>query len=327
MGDKGTNIVELIRQALPWTPVEVSDTDNVPTGDMPGDKAKITPQHIAKSRIIFPKLLDLLMPVIEASVHQRAAVAVCGGSGVGKSEIASLISLYLNRMGIGAYTLSGDNYPHRIPKYNDAERLRVFRTSGTGGLIAHGQYSEERRAPLKALQAAGEDANPEQVKKLPWLALYQRSGRNGLQNYLGTSNETDFAAVSSIVSQFQNGASTIFLKRMGREETELWFEPVDFSDKHVLVLEWTHGNNRNLQGIDIPILLNSTPQETLEHRRSRNRDGATDSPFTMMVLGIEQDLLVSQASQAKLILSKDGEILTYREFLRRMLEQANDDAR
>jgi alpha-galactosidase len=321
MGDKTTKIAELIRQALPWTPVEVSDADNVPTGDMPGDKVKIGPQHIEKSRVIFPKLLELLIPILEASAHQRAAVSVCGGSGVGKSEIASLISLYLNRMGVGAYTLSGDNYPHRIPKYNDAERLRVFRKSGIGGLVAHGQYSEERRLQLKALQTAGDDANPERVKELPWLALYQKSGRNGLQYYLGTANEIDFVELSSIVSQFQNGASSIFLKRMGREETELWYEPVSFAEKHVLVIEWTHGNNRNLQGIDIPILLNSTPQETLEHRRSRNRDGATDSSFTTMVLGIEQDLLVSQAPQAKLILSKSGEILSYSEYMRRMLQE------
>ena len=34
-----------------------------------------------------------------------------------------------------AYTLSGDNYPHRIPKYNDAERLHVFRESAIRGMV------------------------------------------------------------------------------------------------------------------------------------------------------------------------------------------------
>ena len=108
---------------------------------------------------------------------------------------------------------------------------------------------------------------------------------------------------------------------MGREETELWYDPVDFSDKNVMIIEWTHGNNHNLQGVDIPILLNSTPQETLEHRRSRNRDGATDSPFTTMVLEIEQGMLISQAPNAKLILSKSGEILAYRDFVRLMIQE------
>ncbi len=108
---------------------------------------------------------------------------------------------------------------------------------------------------------------------------------------------------------------------MGREETELWYDLVDFSDKNVIIIEWTHGNNHNLQGVDIPILLNSTPRETLEHRRSRNRDGATDSSFTTMVLEIEQDMLISQAPNAKLILSKSGEILSYDDFVRLMIQE------
>ena len=240
---------------------------------------------------------------------------------MGKSEIASLVSLYLKRMGVGSYTLSGDNYPRRIPKYNDAERLRVFRRSGVSGLISQGQYLEGRPAVLKKLQASGNDSNPEYAKTNPWLSLYQAAGRGGLKNYLGTANEIDFKELSGIVAQFKNGASSIFLKRMGREETELWYESVDFRDNHILVIEWTHGNNHNLQGVDIPILLNSTPQETLEHRRSRNRDGATDSPFTTMVLAIEQEMLVSQAPNAKLILSKSGKILTYGDFVKLTLQE------
>ncbi len=320
MSGNKTAVAEKIRQILPWVPEDVRDADQVPTGDMPGDKVKIGPDHLKKSKVIFPKLLDLLIPALESNPYERAVVVVCGGSGVGKSEIASLISLYLNRMGIGSYTLSGDNYPHRIPKYNDAERLRVFRQSAISGLISQGQYFADRRGVLKELQAGGNDSNPEYVKTHPWLSLYQNAGRCGLKNYLGTPNEIDFRELSGIVAQFKNGASSIFLKRMGREETELWYEAVDFSQKHVLVIEWTHGNNHNLQGVDIPILLNSTPKETLEHRRSRNRDGATDSPFTMMVLALEQEMLVSQAPNAKLILSKSGEILPYSAFVKLVLQ-------
>jgi hypothetical protein len=314
-------MIEKIRQKLPWIPEDIDDIDNIPKGDMPGDKVKIGPQHIKKTRIIFPKLLELLIPVLDENPYQRAVVVVCGGSGVGKSEIASLISYYLNRMGLGSYTLSGDNYPHRIPKYNDAERFRVFRKSGIDGLIANGQYIEDRNTILKELQDSGNDSNKDYVSRYPWLSVYQRAGRNGLKNYLGTINEIDFKELTAIISRFKNGDSGILLKRMGREDTELWYDFVDFSNKNVIIIEWTHGNNHNLQGVDIPILLNSTPQETLEHRRSRNRDGATDSPFTTMVLEIEQDMLISQAPNAKLILSKNSEILTYRDFVRFMIQE------
>jgi alpha-galactosidase len=314
------NIVEKIKQKFPWIPADILDTKSIPKGDMPGDKIEIGPQHIRKARIIFPKLLGLLISALEENLYQRAVVVVCGGSGVGKSEIASLISYYLNRKGLGSYTLSGDNYPHRVPKYNNAERRRVFRKSGIDGLILHGQYFDERPTLLMELQESGNDSNPDYTNHYPWLSVYQNTGRNGLKNYLGTTNEIDFKELTEIISRFKNGESKIFLKRMGREESELWYDPVDFSNKNVMIIEWTHGNNDNLQGIDIPILLHSTPQETLEHRRSRNRDGATDSPFTTMVLEIEQDMLVSQAPKAKMIVSKNGEIIDYSDFVKLIVQ-------
>ena len=74
------------------------------------------------------------------------------------------------------------------------------------------------------------------------------------------------------------------------------------------------------RSVDIPVLLNSTPQETLAHRRARNRDGATDSPFTMMVLELEQAMLEHQAPKAKIIISKSGELLSYEEYCKQMEE-------
>ena len=318
---KGNSIAGKLRKHLQWIPEDIPDINSIPVGDMPGDKVNISPKHLEKAQIIFPRLIELLIPVLESNPFQRAVVVVCGGSGVGKSEIASLLSWYLNSIEVGSYTLSGDNYPHRIPEYNDAERLRVFRKNGIDGLISEDQYTSERFVILKEMQKNGNDSNPEYISHYTWFSVYQEAGRNGLKNYLGTSNEIDFKELSGIISQFKNGADRIFLKRMGREETELWYENVDFSNKNVMIIEWTHGNNNSLKGVDIPILLNSTPRETLEHRRSRNRDGATDSPFTTMVLQIEQEMLISQARKAKLILSKGCEILAYRDFIRLMKQE------
>lgn len=315
------NISEEIAKKLPWVPERIQDPDIIPKGDMPGDKVMFGSMHFEKANLIFPRLLELLMPVLDENPYQRAVVVVCGGSGVGKSGTAFLVSYYLNCMGIGSYTLSGDNYPRRIPKYNDAERLRIFRQSGIKGLVRSGQYVEGRAAILKDLQVIDRDASPEFIIKHPWLSIYQSAGRSGLKNYLGTSDEINFDELSDIVSQFKNGADRIFLKRMGREEAELWYDSVDFSGKSVLVIEWTHGNSHNLQGVDIPILLNSTPQETLEHRRARNRDGAIDSPFTTVVLDIEQEMLMNQASRAKLIVSKSGEILSFADYMKIMIQE------
>lgn len=286
----------------------------IPHGDMPGDKVSIQEGHIQKAGVIFPTLCDLLGNTLQASPTQRAVVSVCGGSGVGKSEIASLLSYYLNAIGIGAYTLSGDNYPHRIPLYNDAERLRVFRVSGIRGLLDADLYDEQVKQELDRLLLTGLEADPKQTEAFPWLSRYQSAGRAGLSHYLGTQNEIDFAEISEILSRFRSGADALMLKRMGREETALWYERVEMKHTSVLVVEWTHGNNDLLQNVDIPIFLHSTPLETLEHRRLRARDGALDSPFTTMVLELEQALLQSQAKKAKIIVSKGGALLTQEQY-------------
>ncbi|MBQ6514124.1 MAG: adenylyl-sulfate kinase [Clostridia bacterium] len=234
-------------------------------GDMPGDRIAIEQGHRDKAQKIYP----VLRKMIEAD---KTVVCVCGGSGVGKSEIASLLATRLTEDGIKTYVMSGDNYPHRIPSENDAERERV----------------------------------------------YAEGGREALENYLGTPQEIDFELVNRILAEFKAGSSPIALKRMGRTKEELWFDQVDFSDTRVLILEWTHGNSDFLSEVDIPILLNSTPEETLAHRRARARDKGVDSPFTTMVLEIEQEKLKRQAHKAKLIVSKAGDLISYADYQKLM---------
>lgn len=292
-----------------WQSVAVPQ--EIPHGDMPGDKVCIGPEHVAKAETVFAALKDMLAARLEGG---RAVVSVCGGSGVGKSEIASVLGYYLNGLGIGTYIMSGDNYPRRIPRDNDAERLRVFRTGGLQGLVRSGSYTPEMGKALRALWAQDADADAAQVAQHPFLSVYQQEGRRQLSLYLGTPQEIDFDEVNGILAAFKGGAQHIALRRMGREPQALWYDDVDMTDVRVLILEWTHGNSDYLSGIDVPVLLNSTPAQTLAHRRARCRDGQTDSAFTTMVLELEQKKLDAQAHRAGIILSKDGRRLSYDEY-------------
>ena len=294
---------------------EVGDLAEIPTGDMPGDRVQISQTHVAKARSVFPVLWDRLEAVLAASPHHRAVVSVHGGSGVGKSEVGSLLAYGLNRLGIGAYVLSGDNYPRRVPSANDAERLRVFRSAAVRGLVDAGLYDPEVRPALEELQATGRDADPAAVAEHPWLRTYLDAGRAALATYLGGPAEIAFDELNAILAAFHDGAPHLLLKRMGRAEGELWYDDVDLRGVQVIVLEWTHGNSEHLTGVDVPILLNSTPEETLAHRRSRNRDGAVDSPFTTMVLGIEQEKLHARAHRAAIIVAKSGQVQDYATYL------------
>ena len=251
--------------------------DDIPGGDMPGDKINISDDLIKKARILFPHIADEICISIPNNPYGRTVISVCGGSGVGKSVISSILSYMFNSFGIGCYTMSGDNYPHRIPKNNDAERLR----------------------------------------------LYNEGGKHALDAYLGSPAEIDFDKVNNILKAFKNGADILTLKRMGRDEDSIRYEDVDMSSTQILILEWTHGNSDYLNYIDIPILLNSTPEETLEYRRFRNRDKSVDSPFTTLVLKLEQDKLYSQAHKAKIILTKSGNIIDYPTY-RTLMEDHNE---
>ncbi len=296
-------------------------------GDMPGDKVEIGQDHIDKSIVVFHKLMKIIPEALKTCSSEKLVITVCGGSGVGKSEIASLLTYYFDQVGIGAYTLSGDNYPRRIPLFNDGERLRIFRQSGIKALVQGDVLTPENRRILQELQEEDDDANTLHLKIYPWYQMYLTGGLEGLSAYLGSRNEIDFDDLSRIVHAFKEGEESIWLKRMGRGQSDLWYEKVDFSQISVMIIEWTHGNSDHYQGVDIPVLLNSTPKETLEHRSRRNRDGKTDSPFTMRVLEIEQEMLVSQAEKAKIILSKQGDILSYEEYMGRMNRSSKEEAR
>jgi hypothetical protein len=281
--------------------------EGIKTGDMPGDKIEISDMHINHVKTLSKKLDQFL-------TSEKLVISVYGGSGVGKSETASLLGEVLRFNGYRNYILSGDNYPRRIPSVNDSERIRVFREAGLKGLIKEGLYSEEIQKQLSELINNDFDSNPDKIPNFPFLNTYINNGKAALRNYLGTPNETDFDEVNRIISQFKSGQSSIYLKRMGRSEEEIWYDLVEFSNVNILIIEWTHGNNQNLKGVDVPIFLNSTPEETLHHRLKRNRDGKIDSPFVKLVLDIEQSLLVSQAINAKMIVSKQSELLSYNEY-------------
>lgn len=301
-----------------WTAPIIQDLNSIPKGDMPGDKIEISENHVSKANEIFPIIFDKLGEQFITNEESKIVISVHGGSGVGKSEVGSVLGYYFNDMNIKSYILSGDNYPHRIPMYNDEKRYKVFRSAGLKALELEGKLTEQIVDILKNLEIDDSDSNPNLVKEYPWLSVYQKSGIEALEGYLGTENEIDFDRVNKIISEFKSGTDKINLKRMGRTPDELWEDTINFKDIKILIIEWTHGNNKNLNGVDIPILLNSTPKETLEHRTRRNRDGRTDSAFTTMVLKIEQDLLKSQASTAKIILSKSGSIIDYNEYLKLM---------
>ena len=194
--------------------------------------------------------------------HERLVISLFGGSGSGKTTIAGALQQYLLNDGIGCFLLGGDDYPHRIPKRNDEERLRIF----------------------------------------------EESGEDGLRDYLGTPQEIDFDRINEVIADFHAGKNTITLRHMGREDGEIFSEETSFEGIRVLIVEWTHGGSEYLEGVDLPVFLESSPEETRERRIRRNRDANASSPFINMVVELEGEKLKRQRNRAKLIVGKDKKV-------------------
>ena len=280
--------------------------DNMPHGDMPGDKVIISDALIPHARTLF----RLLVKKMREKGDEKYVISIFGGSGSGKSVTTSLLTYYLNEAGIKAYAMSGDNYPRRIPEYNDAERVSIFRSEGLKGLLKENAYSPEVQAVLSDLWKKETDSDPAETEAYPWLKIYQTYGREGLKGYLGEDKEQDYAQVNDVLAAFKRGDEKIWMKRMGRTEDARWYDEIDFSDTDVLLLEWTHSGSEQVKNVDIAICLRSTPEETKAYRLFRARDGKADSPFVTMVLEIEQEKLDRRMEDnADVILSKEGEVL------------------
>lgn len=260
------------------------------------------------------KIYNEIVLNLKQNKKNKTVISLYGGSGAGKTTISTLLDYIFDKNNIKSIVISGDNYPRRIPKANDDERLRIYRENGLRGLVLNKEYTEDRMQILKELLNQDLDFDPRLVESHKWLETYQMCGRKGLEKYLGTNNEIDFEEVSNLVADFKNGDNEIYIKSLGRNENEASYAKIDFSNIEIMILEWTHGNNENLIGVDYPIFLMSTPEETLEWRKKRNRDNGVGNPFTNQVLAIEQTKLNNQASNAKLIVNQKGEFLTVEDF-------------
>lgn len=254
------------------------------------------------------RLFPLILKKTEERKENKTIISVSGGSGVGKTGMAFLLQNMFEKQGKKSLIISGDNYPHRIPMYNDAERIARFRMSGLNGLITEGLYTDEVKEKLLELQKAGRDA--EEQEDMQWLSIYQKYGDKALTDYLGTDQELDYEAVSNLLMQFHGGTSQLLLRHMGRTPDDIWYDRMDVSDTDILILEWTHGNSACLQGVDVSVVLISTPEETLENRKKRNRDTAIDSPFVARVLRIEQKKINDGLDRADIIQDMHGRIYT-----------------
>ncbi len=289
---------------------------DIPGGDMPGDITDINEEAIAAAVKLFPTLQDKILQGIADNPYGRCVVSISGGSGSGKTCSAAILAYILNSAGIETYTMSGDNYAHRIPHENDEGRQRVFRHNGVRAVV-DARLAEDPKVfeEIMAFQLEeNENGHAEPPAGAEWFDTYIDGGKKALKRHLATPHEQNFNEINDVISAFRDGAREIWMRRMGRDTTAFWYENRDFSKTSVLILEWTLGLSRYLTGIDVPVYIETTPEETYASRIARGRDSNARTDLIQAVIEIEQGLLMRDVPRASIIATRDGSVLTLDEW-------------
>ena len=128
---------------------------------------------------------------------ERTVISIFGGSGCGKTTISAILSQYFLNAGMGCYVLAGDNYPRRIPKHNDEERLRIYNEKGLEGLKGYLGTPEEiefdRVNKVIAAFKAGDTS----------ISLKKMGREEGEISY----EDTDFGDIQILLIEWTHGGS------------------------------------------------------------------------------------------------------------------------
>ena len=143
------------------------------------------------------RLYEKVQKLCDGNAEKRVVISIYGGSGSGKTTLATALQQYFLNDGTGCYLLSGDDYPNRIPKRNDEERMRVYKETGEDGLRGYlGTKKEidfDRINEVLAAFHEGKDT----------ITLRHMGREDGEIS----SEETDFSGISVLLLEWTHGGS------------------------------------------------------------------------------------------------------------------------
>ena len=199
-------------------------------------------------------------------------------------------------------TLTAEPLPERLV-------VAVFGPSGSGkseiASLVGSQFVRDGH-PAYILSADNYPHRPPRDNERYREELFAARGDQGLQEYLGSTDEIDFDRLAAIVDAFKRGAPTLSLRIMNNPENRVEDNDLrlDAEGLEVLVLEGTW--SARVAGVDKRVFLDTNFEQTLDHRRRRARDPLSE--FGERVLRIEQRGLTKLRNDAELVVALDGSI-------------------
>ncbi len=126
-------------------------------------------------------------------------------------------------------------------------------------------------------------------------------------HWLGPHVEVRLDALEANLREAVGGKAMISKPSVDYDANTIEEETVNLEGVRVVIVEGTYTSL--LKHVDTRIFIERTREDTLEHRRKRNRGSEAGDPFVEQVLAIEHMIIAGHRQLADFLITKDYEVL------------------
>jgi len=126
------------------------------------------------------------------------------------------------------------------------------------------------------------------------------------QSHLGPLAEVKMDVLNDNIKDYLDGKNSISKPIIDYATNVINTEHVDLTDINVLIVEGTYVSL--LRNVEFKVFITRNREDTLEHRKKRNRGNEALDPFIENILKIEHMIIGGHRFLADIIISKDYQV-------------------
>jgi uridine kinase len=126
-------------------------------------------------------------------------------------------------------------------------------------------------------------------------------------HWLGPHVEVRLDALEANLREATSGKATISKPIVDYDANTIGAETIDLEGVRAVIVEGTYTSL--LKHVDTRIFIERTRQDTLEHRRKRNRGTEAGDPFVEQILALEHMIIAGHRQLADFVITKNYEVM------------------
>ena len=125
--------------------------------------------------------------------------------------------------------------------------------------------------------------------------------------WLGPEVEVNMDLLEQHIHEVLQGKKEIIKPLIDYKQNTITEERISLDDVKVVIVEGTYTSL--LGQVDVRIFINRTYEDSLEHRKKRNRGEEVGDPFVEGVLAREHEIIAAHKHLADILITKDYEVV------------------